>query len=531
MGLKSVLSAAVTVVVTTLAMSAQALGNVTLRSFTGSTASHAQVAAALSQNDCHAIAHFATGKSPSREIWVATYGSDTTGNGSATNPYATIRHAALRAAPGDAVRIRAGTYQGGSFISDLRGDTDKPIWIGGAPGEARPVIEGGGEGFHFVRARALVVHDLEVRNSRNNGINCDDGGDYANPEASRFIVFENLFIHDIGGTGNQDGLKISGINDFWVLGCEIARAGGSGSGSGVDMVGCHRGVIACSFFHELSANAVQAKGGTEDVEIRWCRMVECGHRAVNIGGSTGLQFFRPPLTRESPNAEARGIRVLANEIIGSQCAVAFVGCVNSVVAHNTIITPHNWILRILQETASTEGYEFLPCGNNRIESNLFYFDRSDLSTFVNIGSGTALETFVFSHNLWYAWDDPSRSRPSLPIKESAGVYNKDPVFSDPGAGDFSIPTESPAVGAGRNPSPVPHDMRGWCFADPPSIGAHEGKVSRRLDCNGDGRLNIHDVNCFRGEWQSRTNHGDYNGDTVIDLFDYLDFVASFNAGC
>ena len=85
-----------------------------------------------------------------------------------------------------------------------------------------------------------------MRNTSGNGINADDGGETANAEASRFLVFRRLRIHDVGEGGNQDGLKLSGINDYAVLDCKFARCGGGGSGSGIDQVGCHRGIVAWS---------------------------------------------------------------------------------------------------------------------------------------------------------------------------------------------------------------------------------------------------------------------------------------------
>jgi len=86
----------------------------------------------------------------------------------------------------------------------------------------------------------VVLHDLEITGSDHNGVNCDDGGDMANPEASHHLVFRRLSIHDIGGDGNQDCLKLSGIRHFRVEDCELARCGGNGSGSGVDHVGCQQ---------------------------------------------------------------------------------------------------------------------------------------------------------------------------------------------------------------------------------------------------------------------------------------------------
>jgi hypothetical protein len=451
---------------------------------------------------CDHIPTFADGLTPAREIHVATTGSNTTGDGSPDRPYATIAFAAARATPGTALRVRPGTYAGGMFIADLLGTPQAPIWIGGVPGQPRPLIQGGTNAIHFSRCRGLVLHDLEIAGATGNGINCDDGGDLANPDAARFLIFQRLLIRDIGGTGNQDGLKLSGVRDFWVLDCEIARCGGAASGSLIDMVGCHRGLVARCSLHDASANALQCKGGTTAVELRWSRLIDCGERAVNIGGSTGFQFFRPPLSTTQPNAEARDIHVVANLIQGANAAVAFVGATGCTVASNTIITPHNWLFRILQETTSADGYAFDPCGNNRFENNLVYFDRSDLSTHVNIGPNTAPQTFVFSHNLWYAYDAPASSRPSLPSAEVGGLAGLDPRLATPRpapAGDYSIGPDSPAAGAGAPPPAAgrtPGDITGRCYRAAPSIGAFEATC--RPDFNLDGNADQDDVAYLRG---------------------------------
>ena len=35
---------------------------------------------------------------------------------------------------------------------------------------------------------------------------------------------------------------------------------------------------------------------------------------------------------------------------------------------------------------------------------------------------TQPETFVFANNLWYAWNDPAQSEPTLPVPEDDGIY-------------------------------------------------------------------------------------------------------------
>jgi len=420
---------------------------------------------------CDRLEAFGRWLAPATELHVATTGSDASGDGTPGNPFATIDRAVDDALPGTAIRVHAGIYAGGLFLADLAGTESAPIWIGGAPGEARPILEGGGEGLHLSRCRYLVIHDLEVRNAASNGINADDGGDTADPLASHHLTFHHLAIHDIGGGGNQDCLKLSGINDFTVALSEFARCGGGTSGSGVDHVGCHRGQLARNHFHELSANAIQSKGGSSDLDLMWNHFTDAGARGLNLGGSTGFEYFRPPLSTSAPNAEARDLRVVANVFEGSDAAVAYVGCVGCVVAHNTIVDPQHWILRILQETTSSPPYGFESCRDGVFTNNIVSFERGALSTHLNIGPDTAPATFTFANNLWYAWDDPAQSQPNLPAPEAAGIYGVDPELG-PG---YRIAASSPAAGSGQPTAWSWGDFEGFCYAASPSRGAFEAR--------------------------------------------------------
>jgi hypothetical protein len=425
---------------------------------------------------CGAPQTFELGKQPSTDVHVATTGADNPDCGAVGTPCASIEYASSFASPGTAIVVHEGTYAGDGFIANLAGTEADPIWIGGAQGEARPVIDGGGQAFQLSSARYVIIHDLEIANSTANGINADDGGDYDNPDAARFLVFRDLSIHDVGGSGNQDCLKLSGLNDYWVLDSEFARCGGGGSGSAIDHVGCHRGVIYGNSFTDLSAggNAVQNKGGAEDIEIRANSFVDAGARAINLGGSTGFEFFRPSLSPDQPNAEARDIRVIANVFRGSVTPFAFVGCVDCLVANNVIDTPENWVFRILQETVSTNEFEFLPASNGRFINNIVYFD-GQVGVAVNVGPDTDPESFTIATNLWYRYDDPSASDPpgGLPVAEQGGLIGVDPLFADAAAGDFHLDPGSPAAAAGTSLAELSGDFDGQCFADPPSIGALE----------------------------------------------------------
>ncbi|GAG18251.1 unnamed protein product, partial [marine sediment metagenome] len=88
---------------------------------------------------------------------------------------------------------------------------------------------------------------------------------------------------------------------------------------------------------------------------------------------------------------------------------------------------------------------------------------------VNIGPDTASETFTFANNLWYAYDSPSQSEPTLPVTESNGIYGLDPIFGT----DYRVSGASPAATAGTITEWTWGDLCGACFADQPTIGAYE----------------------------------------------------------
>jgi hypothetical protein len=138
----------------------------------------------------------------------------------------------------------------------------------------------------------------------------------------------------------------------------------------------------------------------------------------------------------------------------------------------------SWIARILQETVSDATYQFVPASNGQFVNNVVYYARGTLSTYedINVGANTTPDTFVFANNLWYAHDNPSASKPKLPVVEQNGIYGRDPAFDGSSSLPYRIAAASPAAGAGKAVAGVRADYDGRCYAAPPSIGAFE--VSR-----------------------------------------------------
>ena len=352
--------------------------------------------------------------------------------------------AVAAAQPGTTIAIAPGTYQGGLHFDNLQGAAGKPIVLTAADAANPPVFEGGSSSFHFTDPAYVELHHLVLAGATANGINIDDGGSYDTP--AHHVVLRGLIVRDVGPRGNRDGVKLSGLDDFRIENCTIERWGDGGSG--IDMVGCHNGVVAgCTFRYrsDLAANGVQTKGGSKDIVIQRCRFENAGGRSVNVGGSTGLAYFRP----RPQGYEAKDITVEDCTFIGSMAPVCFVGVDGATVRHNTIYRPTRYLLRILQET---DGADFVPSRNGVFANNLVAFRSDEVRSPVNIGGGTAPETFQFANNHWFCIDRPDRSdRLSLPADETGGAYGIDPQFVNPAAGEVGLQPSSPVKNAGVRP--------------------------------------------------------------------------------
>ncbi len=161
-----------------------------------------------------------------------------------------LRAALAAAKPGTQILVEPGTYPGGQQFSDIVGRSDAPIVIRASDPDNPPKIVGGTSGWQFSRVSYLELQDLTFEKQTGNGVNVDDGGDYKSPSVGVRLI--NLEVKDLP-EGNHDAIKLSGVKEFLVKGCTISRWGGSG----VDMVGCHSGLIRACLFRDGGSNAVQ----------------------------------------------------------------------------------------------------------------------------------------------------------------------------------------------------------------------------------------------------------------------------------
>ena len=351
---------------------------------------------------------------------------------------------ALKAArPGDTIRLAPGTYRGVFDAANLQGTVESPITITGDPKQPA-VLVGRNTGLKLSAVAHVTVRDLVIDGFADNGLNVDDAGKFDRP--SHHVTLQNVRVLGPAGGGNRDGIKLSGVTDSAVLGCVVDRWGGGGSG--LDMVGCHRVVVAGCKFTRGGFNGVQAKGGSSQVRVVRCRFEDAGERAVQAGGATGLDYFRPPLAGVpvGKRTECRDFVVEGCAFSGSEAAVACCSADGVTVRFNTVYRPGKYFLRILEEQTAAG---FAPCRGGVVEGNVVVF-RSDgwAEGGVNVGGKVDAGSFRFARNVWYCEDAPGRSAPTLPTAEDDGLVGVDPLLAAAAAGDFGLKPGSPAAGRG-----------------------------------------------------------------------------------
>ena len=297
--------------------------------------------------------------------------------------YSSLQEAAPLAEPGDTLLLIDEVLKPNNYISYLQGTEDKPIYIVGATNTNS--FWGGAVAFQISNARYLIFSGIWFGNQTLNGVNIDDGGDFSTPSTN--IIFDDCHWTKLDANGNNDMLKLSGVDEFIIRNCSFTDC--SEGGSQIDMVGCHRGLIEDCHFDGGGSNCIQAKGGSSKLAIRRNLFVDGGQRAINIGGSTGLQYFRPL----GVNYEATEIAAYANVFVFGTTAFAFVGATESTFINNTVLLPHKWAFRILQENIS-EG--MLPCGNNVVANNIFSLEPESATYPVNIGPNVS-ESFLYTN--------------------------------------------------------------------------------------------------------------------------------------
>jgi parallel beta-helix repeat protein len=203
-----------------------------------------------------------------KTYYVATTGSNETGDGSQNKPWRTIQHGMDRLQPGDRLYIRGGEYRESMLTLARSGRPDAYITVAGYPGEQAKVINSGG----------LAVFNL-------------DAGSPWTPKRLReeaYIVFRDLYVDAVKGNQTfringpmmlpeygSDVVKSRGLrHNIWIVGCEIVGGGPAEGGVGAGF-GAHDIVISNNRIHHISGG-VMAYLYADGTIIEWNTIYNTG---------------------------------------------------------------------------------------------------------------------------------------------------------------------------------------------------------------------------------------------------------------
>ena len=197
-------------------------------------------------------------------FWVATTGSNSTGDGSSDNPFATIQHAIDEAVSGDTVRIKPGTYSGwGNYDIDFMQKNLVVMGHGGADSVALDV-----NGLQNDRRRGFKITNHPYSSSAKIvGLTIING----------FAPYTNDTFNEGGG-----GILLQDAGSLQVENCVIGPGNRAGQGAGIAVSGTNATIsgtvvkgnnvtIGTDFFDEGLGVGIFAGGWNQEVvTIRNC---------------------------------------------------------------------------------------------------------------------------------------------------------------------------------------------------------------------------------------------------------------------
>ncbi|MCA9260239.1 MAG: right-handed parallel beta-helix repeat-containing protein, partial [Planctomycetales bacterium] len=351
---------------------------------------------------------------------------------------------------GDRILLAPGVYQGRIFRTGLQGvslmsqDPSQPA-----------ILDAGGnsEVMHLTSAVDVLLENLVLRNYRDNGLNIDDGGQWPAGKSSGITLRGLQVLNDTPPSGNRDAIKLSGVDNFLIDRVRVENWGDGGSA--VDPVGSHHGVIQNSRFVNrglVGGSGIRPKGGSSDIEVRGNYLELNAGRALQAGGSTGVEFFR--FVPGENGYEAADIRMAGNLVVGGDSSVSWVNIDGGVVRFNLLERPTTWALRMLNENVDQPIVE---TQNGVFADNIVVYDDALRRISNHDGAGVLEETFHFERNRWF---NASNGGPAaqadlqLPAPELDGSYGVDPQVDASAAVAFSTPWGTWAV----NPHAASHQV-------------------------------------------------------------------------
>jgi len=346
------------------------------------------------------------------------------GSGTSTQPFCTIRPAALRVAPGQTVLVSSGTYNEQVTVS-TSGTASAPIIFAAAPG-ATPTVTGGTYGFYMSGKNYVTVQGFNVTGTTDDGIvvkanssNITIRGNHVSycgqpvsgktakgiriENSSSSIVDNNTVDHL-----TSYGIYVPGSTGILVRGNEaFANAFGyQRAASGIRLYSSTGSTVSGNRSHDNEDSGIDVDHSTNNLVVNNLVYENGDHGIDNTGGSPGNRIIGNTVYK---NVTA-GINVE-----GTSTGVAIT---NNIAVDNGIASPRTHS-NIRVESGSTSG--------TTLDYDLLYL--------------TVPDTMVIWNSVGYNSLAALRSATG---QETRGLQ-ADPRFTSVSGHDFHLLAASPAI--------------------------------------------------------------------------------------
>ena len=379
-------------------------------------------------------------------FYVATTGSDSSGNGSEGSPWATVQHAIGQVADGSTILVKPGTYVGRQRIS---GVFDQGVTIKSeVPYQA--ILENNTRAITIYGSggpiSGITIEGFEIRHNDPNSaglvVHVDGGGDGSVTD----IIFRNNIMHD---SHNNDILKINNAaRDILVEGNIFYNQ--SGSDEHIDINSVENVVVQDNIFFNDFAGSGRTNGNNtssfivikdsnedDDIYVGNDNITVRRNIFLNWEGSTGSNFV---LIGEDgkPYYEARNVLVENNLMLGNssnvmRAAFGVKGGQNVTFRHNTVwgdLPALAYAMRLNQE------------GSNPIVDNVRFYNNiwaDPTGTMGSSGSGSndfsdtplgESQNTILNNNLYWngGSDIPADSGESVNVTDDSAGIVADPML-------------------------------------------------------------------------------------------------------
>ncbi len=327
----------------------------------------------------------------------------------------TLGDAFADARAGDHIVLESGTHlQTGNLAISRSGTPTSWIQIKAAPGTT-PIIDLNGAGEFRISGSYVSLQDVDIRNGGGNNL-------HIAPDATdvHHVHVADTVIHDLAwGPGaaikiNRNNPAGAAVGTICLEGNDVSEAI---SNAIIDGVGVDGAVVIGNDIHDnaVGSHGIFFKGGSADILIEGnvIRGIR-GNAALQLGGSTGAQFWNPLYPAwEGVDQIAR------NNVIADfdDSAVEIRGVDGALVYNNTIVTQSSFAIFRLQVGNNDSGGS---SGNDNvhISSNLVIGTGGNPQYARNDGGSASV---VFGPQLWAGtFHNSGAATPGIPTFPDTG---------------------------------------------------------------------------------------------------------------